>query len=99
MKSKHCNWCDSQFETKLSYQIYCSPTCRDEATKEKIAEKYNRDRIAKRKNKDRPCRSCGKQLSAYNDSNICVTCESNPDDVAQALKQIKGIANGKIEFD
>jgi hypothetical protein len=38
-------------------------------------------------------------MSAYNDSQTCLSCEANPDDVSQILKQIKGIANGKIEFD
>jgi len=99
MKSKHCNWCDTQFNTKLSYQIYCSPECRESATREKIAEKYNRDKIQKRKNKHRPCKSCGTQLSAYNDSAICNNCESNPDELGQVLREIKGIANGKIEFE
>lgn len=99
MKSKHCNWCDTQFQTKLSYQIYCSPECRDAATKEKIAEKYNRDKIAKRRAKPRHCKSCGNRLSAYNDSTTCLACDENPDDLNQALKEIKGIANGKIEFD
>jgi ribosomal protein S14 len=99
MKNKHCSWCDTQFTTKLSYQIYCSAECRDAATKEKIAEKYNRDRIAKRAGKHRPCKSCGRQLSVYNDTAICNHCEANPDEITQALKEIKGIANGKIEFD
>jgi hypothetical protein len=99
MKSKHCSYCDNQFNTKLSYQIYCSPLCREEATKEKILEKYNRDKVKKRQGKSRPCKSCGKQMSAYNDSQTCLACEANPDEVSQILKQIKGIANGKIEFD
>jgi hypothetical protein len=99
MKSKHCEWCDHPFETKLSYQIYCSAECRELATREKIAEKYIKDKIRKRQGKVRPCKACGKQLSIYNDGNICLECESNPDEINQILKEIKGIANGKIEFD
>jgi hypothetical protein len=99
MKSKHCEWCDHPFETKLSYQIYCSAECRELATREKIAEKYIKDKIRKRQGKARPCKACGKQLSIYNDGNICLECESNPDEINQILKEIKGIANGKIEFD
>jgi ribosomal protein S14 len=99
MKSKHCNWCDTQFQTKLSYQIYCSPECREQATREKIAEKYNRERIKKRGSKIRLCKSCGTSLSIYNEFTICNTCESNPDELSQILKEIKGIANGKIELE
>jgi hypothetical protein len=99
MKSKHCNWCDSQFETKLSYQIYCSAECRDAATKEKIAEKYNKNKIEKRRGKPRYCKLCKNLLSIYNDSTTCLSCDENPDEVTQALKEIKGIVNGKIKFD
>jgi hypothetical protein len=73
--------------------------CREDATREKIAEKYNRDKVQKRRNKVRLCKSCGKQMSAYNDSTTCLTCEENPDEIIKVLKEIKGIANGKIELD
>ncbi len=99
MKTKHCDWCDHPFETKLSYQIYCSPECRQLATKEKIAEKYLRDKIKKRAGKPRPCKNCGRQLSMYTEETICQSCEVNPDDVRDVLKDIKGIINGKIELD
>lgn len=99
MKNKHCNWCDNQFQTKLSYQIYCSAPCREQATKEKIAIKYTKDRIAKRGNKARPCKSCGKQLSMYTEEVICQACESNPDEVSQVLKEMKRIINGKTKLD
>jgi hypothetical protein len=99
MKSKHCDWCDNQFNTKLSYQIYCSAECRELATREKIAEKYLKDKIQKRIGKERPCKSCGKQLSIYNEEQTCMECEVNPDEVLQALKEIKGIASGKIKLD
>lgn len=46
MKSKHCEWCDHTFETKISYQIYCSSECREAATKEKIMARYQ---ISRRK--------------------------------------------------
>ena len=35
---KTCAWCANEFEPSVSYQIYCSPECREQATKEKIAE-------------------------------------------------------------
>jgi RecJ-like exonuclease len=99
MKNKHCSWCDKQFQTKLSYQIYCSPECREQATKEKIAQKYVRDKIKKRAGKVRLCKTCGRQLSMYTEEVICQSCDVNPDDVRDALKDIKEILNGKIKFD
>lgn len=97
MKNKHCNWCDKQFQTKLSYQIYCSAECREQATKEKIAQKYLRDKVKKRIGKVRLCKTCGRHLSIYTEEVICQTCEVNPDEVRDALKEIKGIINGKIK--
>lgn len=95
MKTKHCQWCDTSFATDINYQIYCSAECREEATREKIAERYLISRRAKRMNQTRLCKSCNAKLSAYNDEQICSTCLINPIDVSKALKQIKGIANGK----
>ena len=92
---KHCQWCDKTFETKISYQVYCSVECRDLATKEKIAARYLYSRRQKRKGKDRLCKSCGQALSIYNDEALCNNCLINPSDVTKALKQIKGRANGK----
>jgi hypothetical protein len=99
MTNKHCSWCDKQFQTKLSYQIYCSPECREHATREKIAEKYLRDKVKKRAGKIRLCKSCNKQLSMYTEESICQACDIDPDDVKDALKEIKGIINGKIELE
>lgn len=98
MKSKHCEWCDHQFESKVSYQIYCSVECREEATKEKIAKRYLVTRIAKRAKKTRKCRKCEAILSIYNDNNFCDQCLAEAE-VAKALKELKGIVNGKIKFD
>lgn len=86
---KHCQWCDKVFETTISYQIYCSPSCRDGATKEKIAARYIVSRRQKRKGKERKCKSCGEALSIYNDESLCIKCNVNPSDVNKALKQIK----------
>ena len=98
MKSKHCEWCDHQFELKVSYQIYCSPECREAATKEKIAKRYLVTRIAKRAGKTRRCKSCSALLSIYNDDNFCTKCITDAE-VAKALKDLKGIVNGKIKLD
>jgi hypothetical protein len=95
MKSKHCQWCDHAFETEISYQIYCCAECREAATKEKIAARYNQTRRTRRKGKDRPCKNCGKQLSIYNDGDLCETCVTDPRDLKGALKEIKRLINGK----
>lgn len=95
MKNKHCEWCDHSFQTKISYQIYCSAECRDAATKEKIAARYQIQRRNRRQGKPRECKSCSRSLSVYNDSQLCETCEVDPSEVTKALREIKGIANGK----
>jgi hypothetical protein len=86
---KHCQWCDKQFKTDITYQIYCSPECRDMSTKEKIAARYMISRRQKRKGKERNCKSCKEALSIYNDDSLCVKCNVNPSEVAKALKEIK----------
>lgn len=97
MKTKHCQWCDNSFETAISYQIYCSVECREQATKEKIAQRYAQTRRSKRLKKVRNCKSCDVPLSVYNDEDLCGECIVNPFDVKKALKEIKGFANGKSE--
>lgn len=95
MKNKHCEWCDHTFQTKISYQIYCSSECREAATREKIAARYQITRIKKRAGKSRTCRSCGNELSIYNDDSLCQACEVNPSEVSKILREIKGLGNGK----
>ena len=92
---KHCQWCDNSFETKVSYQIYCSPECRDGATKQKITERYQLSRISRRAGKARKCKKCEQNLSIYNDDPICSKCLINPIDISIALKDIKRLSNGK----
>lgn len=87
---KHCSWCDNEFNTTISYQIYCSEECRVAATKQKIAQRYMVTRRQKRKGKERKCKSCGAPLSIYNDDPLCIKCNVNPTEVLKALKQIKG---------
>ena len=96
---KTCQWCDEPFEPNVKYQIYCSSSCREEATKEKIAERYAISRRNKMIGKDRKCKSCGSKLSAYNDDVLCQSCLVNPSEVTKALRKIKGVANGKAELD
>lgn len=92
---KHCSWCDNQFSPTVSYQIYCSTSCRDQATKQKIADRYIYTRRQKRVGKNRRCRSCDQDLSIYNDEYLCNNCMVDPKEVNKALKDMKGIANGK----
>lgn len=87
---KNCNWCDHEFTTTVSYQIYCSDECRVASTKQKIAQRYLVTRRQKRKGKQRKCKSCSAPLSIYNDDTLCIKCSVNPVEVLKALKQIKG---------
>lgn len=92
---KNCQWCDNDFVSEVSYQIYCSSECRESATKEKIAARYLVTRRQKRLGKIRKCKSCNKDLSIYNDEELCHDCNINPKEVNKALKDIKGFINGK----
>jgi len=86
-----CERCDKSFKPKVSYQIYCGDECREIATKNKIAERYQITRRQRRKGKKRLCLGgCGKQLSIYNDSGFCSDCNVNKKEVDKMLKQIKG---------
>ncbi len=88
---KLCSRCDTRFEPKVSYQIYCSLECRDLATKDKIQERYQITRRQKRRGKDRRCLgSCGTSLSIYNDSGFCANCNVSEKAVNKMLKEIKG---------
>lgn len=92
---KHCQWCDNEFTSIITYQIYCSAECRDSATKEKIAARYLVTRRQKRQGKGRTCNSCGEDLSIYNDESLCVKCIINPKEVKKIIKDLKGLANDK----
>lgn len=89
MKTKHCKWCDKGFETELSYQIYCSAECREQATKEKIAERYIANRRKKWQAKPRYCTHCNIKLSVYNDDPICENCNVDPKGIKLALREIR----------
>ena len=88
---KLCSRCDNSFTPKVSYQIYCSESCRDEATREKIAERYQVTRRQKRIGKVRKCLGgCGVDLSIYNDLGFCSNCNVSAKQVAKMLKELKG---------
>jgi hypothetical protein len=95
---KNCQWCDTNFKPRVSYQIYCSDTCREEATKEKIAQRYIISRRNKMIGKTKTCKSCKQPLSVYNDEQLCSACNVNPSDVSKTIKEIKRMANGKNEI-
>jgi hypothetical protein len=88
---KLCNRCDNYFSPKVSYQVYCSETCREEATREKIAERYLISRRQKRIGKNRKCLGgCTTALSIYNDSGFCANCNVSEKQVLKMLKELKG---------
>ena len=89
---KLCERCDKRFQPKVSYQIYCGQDCRDLATKDKIAERYQVSRRQKRIGKVRRCLGgCGVQLSIYNDSGFCSNCNVSQKAVEKMIKELKGI--------
>ena len=92
---KSCNWCDKTFKPAVTYQIYCSSLCREQATKEKIAARYLITRRKKRKNKPKKCVNCNEELSIYNEDALCNSCVINPKEVAKILKKIKGMSDDK----
>ena len=91
---KICEWCENEFSPTVSYQIYCSPECRFQATKIKIAEKQAINKRRKRYGKDRKCaRGCGTVLSSYNDVNYCENCSVDDKKLNKTLKELKGLMN------
>lgn len=87
-----CSWCSLEFEPKVSYQIYCSSECRNLATKEKIAERYQANRIKNRATKERRCSGgCGALISIYNENGFCYSCMINKRKVDKMLKELKGL--------
>ena len=91
---KICEWCENEFSPTVSYQIYCSPECRSQATKIKIAEKQAINKRRKRYGKDRKCaRGCGTILSSYNDVNYCENCSIDDKKLNKTLRELKGLMN------
>ena len=88
---KLCSRCESYFLPKVTYQIYCSETCREESTREKIAERYQATKRQKRIGKVRKCLGgCDTSLSIYNDSGFCANCNVSKKAVDKMLKELKG---------
>ena len=69
--------CDNLFEKSTHNQKYCSDECCRIATNEKLRKAYydKKDRLAGKK---RLCKNkgCGLELSRYNSTKVCGSCES-----------------------
>lgn len=86
-----CMWCDKEFKGQSLKQIYCSPECRQEASKEKIFERYEIDKRKKRLGKEKRCAGgCGTLLSIYNDTLMCDNCLINKKKFNNFIKELKG---------
>lgn len=91
MSELFCIVCDSLFIPNSNKQIYCSAECRQEASREKILERYNVEKRKKRKGKDRRCAGgCNTILSIYNDAGMCDYCLTNNKKMQNFLKEVKG---------
>lgn len=89
---KICAWCSNEFQPNVSYQIYCSPECRELATKEKVSERYQIKRRQKMAKKERRCAGgCGTIISIYNPIGFCNLCMINTKQVDKALRELKGL--------
>lgn len=94
----YCSWCDKEFTKNSTKQIYCSTECRQEASKEKILERYHIEKRKKRQGKKRLCSGgCGTQLSIYNDSGICDTCQVNNKRMNNFIKELRGYFDYEIQ--
>jgi len=89
---KFCDWCSSEFQPNVSYQIYCSPECRKFATKEKVNARYRaKKRLSQGKKQKRCSGGCGTIISIYSQSKFCNSCVVSSKQVVNALKELKGI--------
>lgn len=94
----YCVWCDKEFVKNSTKQIYCSSECRQEASKEKILERYHIEKRKKRKGKKRLCAGgCGIQLSMYNDIGMCDNCEVNNKKMNNFIKELRGYFDYEIQ--
>lgn len=66
--------CAKEFEPKTHNQKYCNDECCRIATNRRIMEKYY-EKKAIRNGAIRVCSECSVQLSRYNDSNLCASCQ------------------------
>jgi hypothetical protein len=89
-KMLYCRWCDKQFSPNTTKQIYCSSECRQEASKEKILERYHLQKRKNRKGKEKKCGGgCNTLLSIYNDSGICDNCLVHQSKMKTFMRELK----------
>ena len=67
-----------EFEPKTHNQKYCSDECCRIATNKRIMEKYY-EKKAIRNGAARGCKKCKAQLSRYNDTLLCASCQKKID--------------------
>jgi len=86
----HCLSCDKGFEPNTMKQIYCSSECRQEASKEKILNRYHIEKRKKRQGKEKKCAGgCETLLSIYNDSGMCDNCLVHKRKMKTFMKELK----------
>lgn len=85
--------CLKEFDPKTHNQKYCTDECCRVATNRRIMEKYY-EKKAIRNGAARPCSRCSAQLSRYNSSNLCSTCEKtiNSDTKSKLFRMIDDIS-------
>ena len=70
--------CGLEFEPKTHNQKYHNDECCRVATNKRIMEKYY-EKKAIRQGASRGCKKCGSQLSRYNDTPLCASCQKKID--------------------
>lgn len=84
---KQCDWCQSSFMPTVGYQIYCSESCRVDATKHN--QKLKRKTKPKRKGRICANSDCNNILSSYNDSKYCSNCFFSEHLILKELNRIR----------
>lgn len=67
--------CAKEFTPKTHNQKYCSDECCRLQTNRRIMEKYYEKKAIKN-GAVRKCKTCSAQLSRYNESEACLSCEA-----------------------
>jgi len=70
--------CKKEFDPKTHNQKYCTDECCRIATNRRIMEKYY-EKKAIRQGAARGCKKCGHQLSRYNETSLCASCQKKID--------------------
>ena len=70
--------CKKDFDPKTHNQKYCADECCRVATNRRIMEKYYEKKEI-RNVAERGCKKCGAQLSRYNETTICASCQKKID--------------------